>query len=194
MQKHHFVTGLVLAALLTAPAMAASPDAGPLLTDPSGDVTIHGLVGSEKPAIDIVAADIDTNARSLAFTISVVDLPESGTYEQYSMTARTGGRGFHFVTSHRYGSEPATASIWSVEDEGFGGPVPVTFDTAADTVTFTATFETLSTLTGAPVSQGTLISDITAAASDGTTLFDGETATNVGGARDEATTEAIYTV
>src|SRR5687767_9213525 len=97
MKKRNLLPALaVVLAVTTPPSLATSPTSGRILTDPAGDVRLIGPcspisvpcdvvdeVLAAEPSVDIVAADIETNARYLDFTISLVDLPDKGVYEQY---------------------------------------------------------------------------------------------------------------
>lgn len=159
------LAGMALAATVLVPGVAWSappPADPPLITDPAGDAgLVCGMSGSliancgatvpqpARPALDIVAGDINLDSTDLVFETTVVDLDDPsgrpGDVRWYTMTAVTGNVQISLLAERRLDGTPSfgTATV-AAGGRATGVVVGHQFDHAANTLRWTASLAKLN--------------------------------------------------
>lgn len=122
-------------------AMAAAKRSCQLITDSRGDTSQHGAVPTDEPALDILSADVATDAQWLTVAVRVakLDIPESGAppMRRWSVLLTT-GNGVRYIVQARQGHGGTAGDISVVEGDEDGlwtqTPVNVQVRVRLDTV------------------------------------------------------------
>lgn len=112
------------------PTAAAAKRSCQLVTDSRGDTSQQGVVPTDEPALDILSADVATDAEWLTVAVRVVklDIPESGVppMRRWSVLLTTGD-GVRYIVQARqgHGGTAGDVSVVDGDEDGVWTQTPV---------------------------------------------------------------------